>query len=72
VVSTNIKTFRVASRLDQSEFSKRLGVTQPTISSWENGKSEPTISQFLVMIEIGANIDYILFGRGSPLQRVSA
>ena len=72
MVSKNIKTFRVVLSLDQHDFAKCIGVTQPTISSWENGKSEPIISHFLVMVEMGASIDFLLFGRGSPLQRVSA
>jgi len=72
VVSQNIKTFRVVLKLDQDDFAKRLGVTQPTISSWETGKTKPDVGHILTMVEMGANIDFILHGIGSPLMRMSA
>jgi len=72
VVSQNIKIFRVTLKLDQDEFAKRLGVTQPTISSWENGKTKPDVDHILTIVDMGANIYFILHGIGSPLMRMSA
>ena len=72
MVHENIKLFRVHSKLTQVEFAKRLGVSQVTISSWENSITTPDINHVLTMVEMGANINFLLHGVGSPLQRMSA
>lgn len=71
MVHENIKLFRVHSKLNQTDFSRRLGVSQETISSWENGKTNPDIIHVLHMVEMGANINFLLHGVGSPLQRIA-
>lgn len=58
--------------LNQDDFARRLGVTKQTISNWETDRTKPDMSQFLAMIDMGANIDFLLYGKGSPLQRMSA
>ena len=32
---------RLVSALSQAELAKKIGVAQPTISTWENGTSQP-------------------------------
>lgn len=38
---------RMTSGISQREVSKRIKVTQPLISSWEQGKSVPTIAHIV-------------------------
>lgn len=72
MVANNIKVFRTASKLTQADFALRIGVTQETVSNWENSKTKPDIDQVLTMVDMGANIEYLLFGRGTPIMRMSA
>jgi len=72
VVHENIKIFRIASKLTQSDFAQRIGVSQETICNWERGRTKPDIGHVLTMVEMGANIDYLLFSNGSPLQRIAS
>ena len=44
-VGTLISERRKANALSQTELGERLGVPQPTISQWENGKSHPSQEQ---------------------------
>lgn len=58
-----IKDLRVRAGLSQSEASKRLGVTEPTLRKWENDSS---VLSFRQMKEIASfyriPLDYIFFG----------
>lgn len=36
--SNELKTYRKAKKLNQCDLALQLGVTQPTIVNWENGK----------------------------------
>lgn len=42
-----IKSLRIKSGLTQQELSKKLEISQPRLSEWENGKYSPTIKTFL-------------------------
>lgn len=44
-----IKAWRGMKLMSQSELAKAIGVTQVTISSWENGKTEPRPSDIKAM-----------------------
>lgn len=48
--ATVLLTARMTAGISQRELSKRISVTQPLISSWEKGKSLPSIN-YLVAIE---------------------
>ncbi len=39
-----LKQLRERAGLNQAELAKRLGVDQGSVSRWENGRSEPSIS----------------------------
>ena len=67
----NIKTFRVMKGMSQSDFGKSIGVAQSTVTAWENNESNPNIIHAKKMIDIGASIDFILYGIGSPLKKES-
>lgn len=45
-VGDDIRKARLNAGLEQAELAERIGVSRPTLSKWERGKSEPTISQF--------------------------
>lgn len=62
-VKHTIKDLRVRAGLSQSEASKKLGVTEPTLRKWENDSS---VLSFRQMKEIASfyhiPLDYIFFG----------
>lgn len=41
-----LKSYRTKFELTQDELAERIGVSQKTISSWEVGRSEPTMKEF--------------------------
>lgn len=43
-LSEELKKIRVDSVMSQEEFAAELGVTQITITRWENGRSVPSIA----------------------------
>lgn len=47
--TTEIKSLRDRLRLNQTEFAERLGVSQATVSMWENGERKPTGSALKLM-----------------------
>jgi transcriptional regulator with XRE-family HTH domain len=53
---SRLKKIRVFLRLSQGEFSKKLGVSQFTLSNYENGKRFPD-SRFLEKLKDAADID---------------
>jgi DNA-binding XRE family transcriptional regulator len=72
LVHHNFKVIRIAFGLNQEDFGKRIGVSKDTICNWERGKTKPDIGHLLTIVDMGANINYLLHGNGSPLQRMSA
>lgn len=48
----NLKACRANSNMDQSEWAKNIGVSLNTISNWENGKGEPSLSQLRIISEL--------------------
>jgi len=49
---SNLTKHRKRVGLSQAEIGKRLGVRQQTICNWENGISEPSITQGLQLARI--------------------
>lgn len=48
--------------LTQRDLARICGVSESTVSNWENGRSEPTLSQaYMVGEAVGMNIDNIIF-----------
>lgn len=53
IFGNNLRELRKVNNLNQSELAKKVGVSQNTISQWENGVREPeTIAVFLKLSEI--------------------
>lgn len=44
MLGANIRKYRKQGKLSQTELAKKLGVSQQTITAWENEKAEPTSS----------------------------
>lgn len=72
MVHQNFKVIRIALGLNQDHLGKRIGVSKDTICNWERGHTKPDINHVLTLIDLGANIDYLLYGIGSPLKEKSA
>ncbi len=57
----NIKTYRLAKRLSQSELAARLSVSTQSVSKWECGVSTPDIANLVQVAEIlGVSPDVLL------------
>jgi len=51
---------RVNAELTQAELGARLGVAKTTVINWENGKSEPSMSQLRTISDLSKiPMDYI-------------
>ena len=69
------KEARIRKRLKLTEVAQTLGVTQPTISSWESERKSPSLDMVVKMAELyGVTTDYLLGrnteftpGRTSPI-----
>lgn len=61
MIGTRIKQLRKESGLTQSELGNKLGVIKQTISSWENGVSNPSNESVATMASIfNVSTDYLL------------
>lgn len=55
-----LKSVRINAGYTQQEWAKKLGVSKDTVLNWENGKTEPTLSQIRTMSELsGIPMDFI-------------
>lgn len=52
MTGTNIRELRKAQGLKQSELAEKIGVSQKTISSWEIGRTEPTMKDVSAMCKL--------------------
>ncbi len=65
-IGHRIKDSRERKTLSQSELARRLGVSQPTVSDWENGKTEPSVDNLRTLaIELDVWFEWIATGRGA-------
>lgn len=51
-MKVSLEACRVNAGLSQKEMADKLGVSAATIWNWENGKTEPTLSQLRVISEL--------------------
>lgn len=64
-IGHRIKESRERKTLSQSELARRLGVSQPTVSDWENGKTEPSVDNLRTLaVELDVWFEWIVTGRG--------
>lgn len=56
----SLEAARVNARLTQKELAKILGISNATVVNWENGKTEPSLSQLRKISELsGIPMDFI-------------
>lgn len=61
IIAKNIEQLRVKNEMKQDEFAKRLIVSRPTVSNWEQGKAMPTTDQLMkIAQEFHVSIDELL------------
>lgn len=54
----NLKTLRTQAELTQGELAEKVGASQKTISSWETGRTEPTMGDVYNLCEaLGCTMD---------------
>ena len=59
-IKISLEACRVNAGLKQSELAEKLNVSNITISNWENGKGEPTMTQLRIISELsGIPMDFI-------------
>jgi transcriptional regulator with XRE-family HTH domain len=46
-VGERLRASRLLAGIDQTEMGRIVGASRPTVSNWERGITEPTVSQFL-------------------------
>ena len=64
-IGARIRESRERKTLSQSELARRLGVSQPAVSDWENGKTEPSVDNLRAMaVELDVWFEWIVTGRG--------
>ena len=62
-MEVSIAACRVNAKMTQTEFAKAVGVSLPTITNWEMGRTEPRLGQLRKISEIsGIPIDNIAVG----------
>lgn len=69
-IQKNIVRYRKEAKLTQAELAKKIGVSSPTLSSWEQGKSIPDIDK-LYEISVVLGVDLVTIsgfalGEGQP------
>ena len=56
----NLAACRANAGLSQAEMAAKLGITPPTLVSWETGKTEPRLSALRMISKIsGIPLEYI-------------
>lgn len=64
-IGHRVKECRELKRLSQGELARRVGVTQPSISDWETGKSEPSVDNLRILaVELNVWFEWLATGRG--------
>lgn len=59
-VNISLKAARANADMTQKEWADKLNVTVDTVMNWENGKTEPKLSQLKQISELsGIPIDFI-------------
>lgn len=67
-----IKTIRKMARMNQTQFSKVIGVSQQTVTAYENGYRTPHPSVLqLICKEFDINSDWLISGVGEMKAKVS-
>jgi len=64
-IGLRIKNLREERGYSQGELARRVGVTQPTVSDWENNKTEPAVDNLRILAtELEVFFEWLATGRG--------
>lgn len=64
-IGPRIEKARKLKRLSQGELGRRIGVSQPTVSDWENSRTEPTVDNMRgLAVELEVCFEWMATGRG--------
>jgi len=56
-----LKELREEKNLSQMELAKATGISQSAIARWELNKTEPTVSDLIILSEyFGESVDYLI------------
>lgn len=59
-IKISLAAARVNAKLTQEELAEKLGVSKSTVNGWEQGKSEPKLSQLQAISSLsGIPMDFI-------------
>ena len=62
-VAKNIKNFRTENKLTQDALAEKINVTRQTVSSWENGRTQPDIEMLELLSEVfSVGIEELIYG----------
>ncbi len=60
-----IRQARIEAGLSQAELSRRMYVTQPTVSDWESGRKAPHVKNLArLALLLGVSFEWLSTGRG--------
>ena len=70
-IGDNIKKFRELHRWKQEDLGKKLGVGGATISSWENGRTEPNMGYTQALADLfSISTDELIYGKIDTLTEI--
>ena len=61
MLNQRIKQLRLAYKLNQVEFGRKLGVTKQCVSNWENNNIQPSVEMLMKIADLfSVTTDYLL------------
>lgn len=73
MIGARIKEARETLKISQKELALRVGVSQPSVSDWETGKTEPTVDNLRVLaVELEVFFEWLVTGREPRQYRLRA
>ena len=71
-VGARIAKLRAEKNLTQTALGELLGVSDKTVSKWENGGCYPDVSLFPKLADtFGVTVDYLMCGEGRVVQKIA-
>ena len=71
-IGTRIKEIRKGAGLTLEKFGAKIGITAASLSTIENGKSNPSVQTVLMICrEFNVNEDWLRYGTGEPFMQLS-
>lgn len=56
-----VKELRIAAKMTQADLARQLDITTPSITKWEQGRSNPEFANAFKLADIfGVTLDYLL------------